>query len=644
MSANQTEAKGIFKSQGSMLQQEGTVLSTKTIRFNKEPLAQAKINVSKEIVTGTSEWYDPLAQTFLVEEIGGCFITKIDIFFKSKDETLPVSIQIREVVNGYPGTRVLPYSEVSLRPDQVNISETSLVSTTFTMLSPVYLQENTEYCFVVFSDSFEYNVWIAELGEEDLETNNIVSKQPYAGVLFKSQNASTWTADQNQDMKFILHKAVFDIDTAGVPIEGEVILNNSDLPKVQLGNSPIEMFSGSPNIRVHHPNHGFNESSKVTIEGWVLANGMTTADINKTHNITSVELDSYLINITSGNTATSTGKYGGDTIIVTNDIPMHVMRPNITEMVLPATATAWEAKTTSAQSIDGNETPYILDTSFNGVNIVENNQMPTVRLIASEDNDGGSASLIFKGTMTSDNRNISPVVDLNRVSCISVANRIDYPVFSTVDDASLSIVTGLSTVNVNIAGHGMADTAVITMTPGADLGNFTTSDLTGDFSITRVDDDNFTIDIGTAATSTVSRASGDSVKYCSSQYKFIPETNSDSGTAVAKYVSSMFTLEETSIGFKLLFTASKQDRSNIEIYYKIQGPYNTELFKDIEYVLLEDADTFVPTSESLYDFREYEYTVDTEDFINIAVKVVMKSYDSTRVPVFDDFRIICLGT
>ena len=33
----------------------------------------------------------------------GCFITKLDLFFQKKDQELPVWVEIRNVVNGYPG-------------------------------------------------------------------------------------------------------------------------------------------------------------------------------------------------------------------------------------------------------------------------------------------------------------------------------------------------------------------------------------------------------------------------------------------------------------------------------------------------------------------------------------------------------------
>ena len=53
-------------------------------------------------------------------------------------------------------------------------------------------------------------MWISQLGEIDVGgTNRIVSRQPHLGVLFKSQNNTTWNSVQAEDMKFTLNKCYF---------------------------------------------------------------------------------------------------------------------------------------------------------------------------------------------------------------------------------------------------------------------------------------------------------------------------------------------------------------------------------------------------------------------------------------------------
>ena len=84
-------------------------------------------------------WFDPLAETFLVDESlypDGVFISDIDLYFKSKDDNgLPVSLQIRDTLNGYPAQTILPFSDVSLLPTEVNISEDATTATKFTFPS-----------------------------------------------------------------------------------------------------------------------------------------------------------------------------------------------------------------------------------------------------------------------------------------------------------------------------------------------------------------------------------------------------------------------------------------------------------------------------------------------------------------------------
>ena len=62
---------------------------------------------------------DPLAQTFMVNDDSGVFVTKIDVFFHIKDDNIPVFCQLREVELGTPTQKVLAYSEITLEPNQV---------------------------------------------------------------------------------------------------------------------------------------------------------------------------------------------------------------------------------------------------------------------------------------------------------------------------------------------------------------------------------------------------------------------------------------------------------------------------------------------------------------------------------------------
>ena len=166
-------------------------------------------------------WRDPLAQSFLINTPNktGIFVKSIDLFFAEKDPTLPITIYIATVENGIPTQHIVPGSEVTLDPSQVNVGAPSFgnlpPATRFEFDDPVYLEEGHEYAIVVFSNSNKYRLWVGTIGERDIVSGRGVYKNPYAGVMFKSQNSSTWTPEQNTDLAFRINQCVF--DTTAMP-------------------------------------------------------------------------------------------------------------------------------------------------------------------------------------------------------------------------------------------------------------------------------------------------------------------------------------------------------------------------------------------------------------------------------------------
>lgn len=158
---------------------------------------------------------DPLAQSFFIEETNGVFYTSMDIFFGTKSSSVPIQLEIVVVENGTPSTKTVPGSVVTLEPSQITTSNNASAATTFTFDAPVFLTPG-EYAVVLKADTDAYNVWVSEVGSEDISTKDlpelekvIINKQPSLGSLFKSQNASTWTPAQLEDLKYTAKKAKF---------------------------------------------------------------------------------------------------------------------------------------------------------------------------------------------------------------------------------------------------------------------------------------------------------------------------------------------------------------------------------------------------------------------------------------------------
>ena len=386
----------------------------------------------KAIRTNTQcrRYLDPLAQSFMIDTYGGAFITSIDLFFHTKDTSEPISVQIREMKNGIPTHNVLPFAWTTLKPADVNVVDLTTVNpnpnvtpTRFTFESPVFLQEHTEYCFVIMANSTDYNVWYAGTGENDYVTNKRISKQPYAGVMFKSQNASTWSPDQNKDIKFKINRAEFDITGTGI-----VDLVNGAVAPRKLVKHAMTSTSGSKIIIVEHPNHHFfnttnTVTSKVTISGAVNFNGLTT--INGTHTVYDVEMDRYKINLSGSSNASGTGIGGGANIVATQNQLINTFMPFVQSLNFAGTNSNWGIALSSGMSLGAiAPTPYALTDTFAPVIINQNSSINIPKVIASADN-AAAHSVILRGTLTSTMTNLSPVIDMERCSLITVANRID---------------------------------------------------------------------------------------------------------------------------------------------------------------------------------------------------------------------------
>ena len=197
-----------------------------------------------EVVEAPAPRQDPLAQSFNLPAGNGLFVTKIDLYFAAKDDVLPVTVQLRPMSLGLPTETVYPFSEVSIDPKDVNISDDGSVKTTVTFPSPVYLKGGEEHAVILLSESTSYQVWISRLGEVDRTTADLpeaqqifVTEQPLLGSLFKSQNASTWDPSQYEDLKFSLYQAVFTDQL------GDINFYN---PQLNIGNKQIANLLVNP--------------------------------------------------------------------------------------------------------------------------------------------------------------------------------------------------------------------------------------------------------------------------------------------------------------------------------------------------------------------------------------------------------------
>ena len=137
-----------------------------------------------------------MAQSFWVPEVrtqtidgvdqrvssDGVFVTSGEVYFKSADDEIPVTVQIRTIQNGIPTGTIVAETEILAATASANLSTDGSAATPFSFSEPVYLQSGYWYALILKAETTAYNVFISRMGEEDLITKSLNDKQPTLGL------------------------------------------------------------------------------------------------------------------------------------------------------------------------------------------------------------------------------------------------------------------------------------------------------------------------------------------------------------------------------------------------------------------------------------------------------------------------------
>jgi hypothetical protein len=463
--------------------------ATYTTKGIQITITRSYVNVRNQTFSAVP--FDPIAQSFKIPDqfASGAFLTDIDLFFQSKpsNETAPVVLEMRVCdATGRPdGTgETLPGSTVTMFPRDINIDETKgAIPTKFTFPSPVHVLPNKNYAFVLKSDSTRYRVWIATLGQADVaapvtltSAGRTYSRQASLGSFFKSQDGTLWTEDQLSDMKFVMNRAVFNINNTAT-----FRAVNRALPSVLLEDDPMMFVHGSNKIRVKHINHGhapgdkvrlsskywaaqYAANSSITLNGIPVAEifgtAVTTQDIVRDTDaaltITSndvIDQDYYVVQTDTfanlgplSTTGVSAVMGGGTDIQASHNILYHAITPASRVQTFQETTLDFEVEQTGGFTydstlVDAAGQPYVRTTqvmNFNATNYVDDpkiilspvNEYNRAAGMSVGGGTGGTTwkdSLVTTFRMTSLNDAVSPVIDLSTLSAQAWSWRIDTP-------------------------------------------------------------------------------------------------------------------------------------------------------------------------------------------------------------------------
>lgn len=383
---------------------------------------------------------NPLAQTFKVNNEFGVTLTKIELFFKAKpaNVSLPVSIHVRPVENGRPSmSTMVPDSQVFVNRSNVNISELSSQlatiqgnGTSFVFDEPIYLAPGQDYAIIVTSQSTEYELFSARTSESVINATGRYITTQTPGYLYLPQNGKNWEKSQNEDLMYKVTRAVFG---SGGGANGSLILKNAVVPAKLLEENPLQTTLSDAKIYVRHVNHGLRPGDGANIDSATATGGFTSEQLSGPHQVIDVDMYGYRFEISPSNpvTASSTATGGGERVLSQGNINFSVVNPIIESIIPNSTSIDVSGKFTTGRSISGSETRFTQDANFTRITPKTNTDLAaTYTLYNQFEIDSASSgsitsSALFKVDMKSANDYVSPIIDLQRSSLVTVNNLID---------------------------------------------------------------------------------------------------------------------------------------------------------------------------------------------------------------------------
>jgi len=451
---------------------EGLQTTQQTVDFGASPsgakgtFTSTQYQNTNSIVTTFSPW-DPVAQTFIVSKDNypnGLFLNSIKVFFRTKPTTdnSPVTISIVGTQNGYPNGETLDHSIVTIDPSDVNVSVApqyldASTSTTFAFNAPIYIQPGVLYAFIIKSNSSEYTLWTASNGDTAIAssiknlptdaTPSVITKiggAPYVGALFLSQNAQTWTADQNQSLMFVADRCVF--NTSLTPTIQYVVPKK--LPQRELIDESLDYFLNANNVLL--------TSSPITNNDVLVdAFNITTTDftptktnINYSYNATLASSGS-----PSGITYITPGKFGTATA---EDIYLNDGKG---ERILLANTNQSFSLYTMLSSTDDSVSPVISDAGLTAYTITWNIDNCSLSNSLITLTSGGSGYNVNTTTITVS----SPTGDsgVTAQAAANIANGVIQSIYFTNPGSGYITTPTVTIVDAN-SSPGIGATAIIT--------------------------------------------------------------------------------------------------------------------------------------------------------------------------------------
>ena len=549
---------------------------------------------------------DPLAQTFSVDKNNfpnGLFLRSVRVYFKSKptETNTPISLLLVGTLNGYPNGITLDNGIVTLTPDKINVSDNPhhldpSTYTDFTFKVPVFISPDTLYAFILKSPGTDYTVYYAAIDSlaipstaKNLPTDATsqftkVNQLPYMGNLFESQNALTWSTTQGRCMMFGIDQAYFDITQT--PTIQFVVPENAPTRKSVI-NDVFKEIDGENLV-----NFDDNVSTGDILSD---AYNMTTTDLIPTSTAINYRYNATIAatNQLIGERPVTPGRFGSPTLdnVLLDD--------GNGQRKLVANSSNSFILSASIYSNDRNVSPFISDDGLSLYNVVWNiNNLPLTN---------NQITLVSGGANYNANATYAVVSNPSIIG-------------GEPATVSLNVANGIiNSVYVNYPGSGYLETPTITIVDSS----------------------------GSGSNASVS---------------LVSELSPNGGNAATRYVTKkvVLTPDNESGDLRVYLSAYKPQGTDVHVFYKILSRTDTQKFEDGYWQLMTPIQNQSYFSKTLNDVQEIEYApginniannrlsytsttgINYDSFIQFAVKVVLTTSDTTKIPYLTDIRAIAL--
>jgi hypothetical protein len=660
-----------YTASGVSYTQQGVSVTSRALDLKRAGVKTESMTITDSSVQGFAVQYiDPLAETFLVDAKlfpQGVFITSVDLCFATKpSDDIPVTLEIRPVVNGYPASnKIVPCisgsgsAMTTLRPDQVKTSalpslDDPQAKTTFTLPAPVHLMPGQEYAVVVRSDSDAYRVYIATLGASIIGSDAKVGKQPYAGSFFKSQNASTWTESPFEDLMFRLNRATWNA-SAATPVTGLLVAR----AVAPVANTTFDSFEFYP----HEVQFSELTSTDYTldIKPWNPATDDLTGSIAVRYDVLPNQwsllaarsmLQGYGGSDAANSISLRTSPFTGATIPAANTVDAIVSLTTMSPDVAPVV----DLKKMNLLGVRHliNDLPILnSDIVFinPGAGYLANLQTGLVNTTSGSATVTGDGSTNFVtsllvGDTVAIGGNVEVVVQ-------SITNTTQFIATSTLSVTRIANTfwtygapLGNNTTTLTITdGNGTGATGYLQVGRDGKVSNIVMTAFGSGYSGKP---------IFTAGTPAV--VAGYNVTQSTALIGYNSELGTFGGNGLTRYMTRPVTLAP---GFdardiRVTFDAYRPVGSHFYVYYKVlAGDADTVRFEDQPWRLMTQETSDGVFSTGYFQFKEFNFTTPHEQALNLstdttdkfkvfAVKIVMASTDTVDVPRIANFRAIAL--